>query len=137
MTADPGNSPFVPLPMRGSPPRPPPPSLQLVYVVYRPPEALEFPGVRGILPGPVFHAAGILLREDDEYLALGEVALPEENPEYVDRFGKALFPAFRHILTLPKGVILGRRDFPLGPTPTGAAPSEGTGEGSLSRKLDE
>ena len=122
MTADPGNAPFVPLPMHGSPPHRAARAIRLVYVVYRPPEALEFPGVQGTLPGPVFHAAGVLLREDEEHLALGEVAFPEENPEYVQRFGKALFPAFRHILTLPKSVILQRKDFPLGPPAPGEVP---------------
>ncbi len=131
MTQGGRDAPFVPLPMHGSgPSRGPPPAVRLVYVIYRPPEALEFPGVQGILPGPIFHAAGILLREDEEYLALGEVAFPEENPEYVQRFGRALFPAFRHILTLPKSALLGRKDFPLGGASPGDGPSESTEAGS-------
>jgi hypothetical protein len=137
MTADPGDAPFVPLPMHGSPSRPPSPPVHLVYLVYRAPEALEFPGVQGTLAGPVFHVAGVLLREDEEHLALGEVALAEENPEYADRFGKGLFPAFRHVLTLPKAAILRRRDFSVGPGPEGAALVQGDGPGEVGGKLDE
>ena len=105
-----GPSPFVPISMAGGPAPAEAIRPRVVYVKYRAPAPLEFPGVQGILPGPVFHVAGVLLREDDEFLALGEVAFAAENPEYARRFGKDMFPAFRHILTIPKASILERKD---------------------------
>ncbi len=108
--------PFVPLPMAGAPSPTAPPSgspLIVVYVRYRDPDPLEFAGVKGILAGPVFHAAGVLQREDDEFIALGEIARPGENPEYVARFGKDMFPAYRNVLTIPKVAIVERRDMPV------------------------
>ena len=112
--------PFVPLPMRsgevraatpdpsGGAARPP---LVVVYVRYRDPSALEFPDRPERLPGPVFHAAGILLREDEDHLALGEIAFGADNAEYAARYGRDLFPAYRNVLTLPKRSILERRDY--------------------------
>jgi hypothetical protein len=109
--------PFVPLPMRsdsteGTAPAPPPPprEVRVVYLRYRDPNPLEFPDRPERLPGPVFHAAGVLLREDDEYLALGEVAFSEENPPLAQRYGADLFPAYRNVLTVPKTAIVERRD---------------------------
>ncbi len=128
---EPGPVPFVPLPMhsggRGSAPGPGkegrPVEVQVVYVRYRDPNPLEFPDRPGKLAGPVFHAAGVLLREDDEFLALGEIAFSEENQPLVGRYGVDLFPAFRNVLTLPKASILERRDFRVAsdrvPTPSG------------------
>jgi hypothetical protein len=84
--------------------------VRVVYVRYRDPNPLEFPDRPERLPGPIFHAAGVLLREDDEFLALGEVAFAEENPPMVQRYGVDLFPAYRNILTIPKAVIVERRD---------------------------
>lgn len=109
---------FVPLPMAGEPQYASPPvfaagAIQVVYVRYRDPAPLEFPGVAGLMPGPIFHAAGVLLREDEEFLALGEVAFAEENGSFTQRFGSDLFPAYRHVLTIPKETILERRTFAL------------------------
>lgn len=111
-----GREPFVPLPIAGEPgtggssAEPPPvPPIEVVYVRYRDPDPLEFPGEPGRLAGPVFHAAGVLLREDAEHLALGEIAFAAENPAYVRRFGADLFPSYRHVLTIPKASILERR----------------------------
>lgn len=113
--------PFVPLPMRGegrgpgasAPPGSGPAEVRLVYVRYRDPSPLEFPDRPERLPGPVFHVAGVLLREDDEFLAVGEVAFAPENPQLAERYGGDLFPAYRNVLTIPKGAILERRDLPL------------------------
>ncbi len=107
---------FVPLPMAGDPagkdqPVGPSGPLRIVYIRYRDPAPLEFPGVSGMMAGPIFHAAGVLLREDDEFVALGEVAFGAENAAFCDRFGAGLFPAYRHILTIPKETILDRRTF--------------------------
>ena len=118
MTAGWGRDTLVPLPMAGDPTRTDAPRLaqgpiQIVYVRYRDPAPLEFPGVAGLMPGPVFHAAGVLLREDDAFLALGEVAFGEENGPFTQRFGPDLFPAYRHVLTIPKETILDRRTFRL------------------------
>ncbi len=108
--------PFVPLPMRevrregaGDSPSPPP-TVRVVYVRYRDPTPLEFPDRPERLPGPVFHAAGILLREDEEFLALGEVAWAEENSPLASRYGADLFPAYRNVLTITKAAILERRE---------------------------
>ena len=119
MTEEEGRGPFVPLPLArpaGTPAAPEAarlPPVELVYVRYRDPQPLEFPGTIGMLPGPVFHAGGVLLREDEEFLALGEVAFATENEPYVRRFGVDLFPSYRHILTIPKASILERRSFPI------------------------
>ncbi len=112
--------PFVPLPMHsdaegnrapGVPGAEPSHGLRVVYVRYRDPNPLEFPDRPEKLPGPIFHAAGVLLREDEEFLALGEIALAEENPLLVQRYGVDLFPAYRNVLTIPKATIVQRRDF--------------------------
>jgi hypothetical protein len=86
------------------------PKVRVVYVRYRDPNPLEFPDRPERLPGPIFHAAGVVLREDDEFLALGEIAFAEENPPMVQRYGPDLFPAYRNILTIPKATIVERRD---------------------------
>ena len=90
---------------------PNPPEIRVVYVRYRDPTPLEFPDRPERLPGPVFHVAGILLREDDEFLALGEVAWSGENEVLASQYGRDLFPAYRNILTIPKATIQERRDF--------------------------
>ncbi len=116
MSDPPERRPFVPLPMAGNSSvksAEPTTPLTVVYVSYRDPDPLEFAGTKGLLPGPIFHAAGVLLREDAEFLALGEIARPAENPEYVARFGKDMFPAYRNVLTIPKVAIVARRDLPI------------------------
>jgi hypothetical protein len=119
---DPADDPFVPLPM--VPPRDPPSSrgveprdrdVVMVYVRYRDPTPLEFPGRSERLPGPIFHAAGVLVREDDRFLALGEIAFADENSALVQRYGVDLFPAYRNILTIPKDAIVERRDTVVSP----------------------
>ncbi len=116
---------LVPLPMVGDPTRADDSPLArgpllIVYVRYRDPAPLEFPGVAGLMPGPIFHAAGVLLREDEGFLALGEVAFGEENGPFTLRFGADLFPAYRHVLTIPKETILDRRTFQVEGAPPGA-----------------
>lgn len=114
--------PFVPLPMAGdapaSAPGPTPPTgsgpLRVAYVRYRDPTPLEFPDRPERMAGPIFHAAGVVLREDDEFLALGEVALAAENPDLARRYGADLFPAYRNVLTVPKAAIVERRDLEVG-----------------------
>ena len=110
--------PFLPLPMALGPSgrSPPDPSserrreIRVEYVRYRDPTPLEFPDRPERLPGPVFHVAGVLLREDEEFLALGEVAFGEENTSLAGRFGPDLFPAYRNVLTIPKSSIEERRE---------------------------
>jgi hypothetical protein len=87
-----------------------PREVRVVYVRYHDPNPLEFPDRPERLPGPIFHAAGVLLREDDEFLALGEIAFAEENEPLVGRYGADLFPAYRNVLTVPKATIVERRD---------------------------
>lgn len=114
---EPPRVPFTPLPMQGDATRTTAPAapaarpeVRVVYVRYRDPNPLEFPDRPERLPGPVFHAAGVLLREDEEFVALGEVAFADENVPLETRYGADLFPAYRHILTVPKASILERRD---------------------------
>ena len=105
--------PFVPLPMQGAPAGPgaAPRELRVVYLRYRDPNPLMFPERPERLPGPVFHAAGVLLREDDEFLAIGEIAFSDENAPLAGRYGPDLFPAYRNTLTVPKAAVVERRDF--------------------------
>lgn len=114
--------PFLPLPMAGEsvptrPPGQPRPEVRMVYLRYRDPKPLEFPDRPERLGGPVFHAAGVLLREDDDFLALGEVAFAEENELLARRYGADLFPAYRNVLTVPKAAIVERRDVVVRPGP--------------------
>ncbi len=118
--------PFVPLPMAGEGPPTGKGSaalgeVRVVYLKYRDPKPLEFPDRPGLMGGPIFHAGGVLLREDDEFLALGEVAFADENDLLARRYGADLFPAYRNILTVPKAAIVERRDFVVrpGPGPSG------------------
>ena len=133
--------PFVPLPMSsgptvGSPDEGParaPREIRVVYVRYRDPTPLEFPDRPERLPGPVFHAAGVLLREDDEFLALGEVALSEENAPLAGQYGRDLFPAYRNVLTIPKPAIQERRELTVrsaGDLRPGAGPGPGSTGGT-------
>jgi hypothetical protein len=88
----------------------PPKEVRVVYLKYRDPSPLEFPDRPERLPGPVFHAAGVLLREDDEFLALGELAFADENGPLAQRYGHDLFPAYRNVLSVPKSSVIERRD---------------------------
>lgn len=116
---EPGKEPFVPLPMHsgtGAAHSDPsagavPKEIRVVYLRYRDPNPIEFPDRPGRLAGPIFHAAGVLLREDEQFLALGEIAFRDENPAFAGRYGADLFPAYRNVLTVPKAMILERRDF--------------------------
>ncbi len=128
---------FVPLPMaattaRGGPEPAvgPPPVLTVVYVRYRDPKPLEFPDRPEKLGGPIFHAAGVRLREDETFLALGEVAFAEENEPLVRRYGRDLFPAYRNILTIPKAALVERIDLELPARPGVARGVGDAGTGS-------
>ncbi len=111
--------PLSPLPMHPAGPAEPseprtetaPKEVRVTYIRYRDPNALEFPERATRLTGPVFHAAGVLLREDERFLALGEVAFGEENIPLAGRYGADMFPAYRNVLTVPKESVLERRDF--------------------------
>lgn len=139
MTDEPEPTPFLPLPVLGRSPvaadpgsgAAPPGPIDVVYVSYRDPQPLEFPGTAGLLPGPVFHAAGVLLREDDAFLALGEVAFARENAPYVGKYGADLFPAYRHVLTIPKACVLERRTIRLDPQTGRRSEKGGTGGGPI------
>ncbi len=126
---------FLPLPMHSGDPTAPgdraptrsPVKIRVVYVRYRDPNPLEFPDRPEKLAGPLFHAAGVLLREDDEFLALGEIAFAEENRPLAQRYGADLFPAYRNVLTIPKAAIIARWNF--------SEPSEDRGSPSPDRDL--
>ena len=102
---------IVPPPVQGEgPPAPPSRPVRVVYLRYRDPSSLEFPERPGPLTGPIFHAAGVLLREDEQFLALGEIAYAQENEPLAHRYGGDLFPAYRNILTIPQASIVERHD---------------------------
>lgn len=58
----------------------------------------------------VFSAAGILIREDDELLVIGETASGEDNAKMAERYGKDMFPAYRNVTPIRKSDIISRKD---------------------------
>ncbi len=142
MTEEP-RTPFVPLPMSspggtGTDERPDGlggTEVRVVYLRYRDPTPLEFPDRPERLPGPVFHAAGILLREDEEFVAIGEVAFAEENAPLAARYGRDLFPAYRNVLTVPKAAILERHELSIR-TGSGSAGAPRSGPPILDERKD-
>lgn len=58
-----------------------------------------------------FRVAGLIIREDEEFLLLGESAVLQDNPSVGDRVGKDLFPSYRNVLPVRKKDIIERIDF--------------------------
>lgn len=54
----------------------------------------------------VFQVAGIVVREDDEYLVLGEVARISDNSGFAAKHGSDMFPAYRNVLPIRKSDIV-------------------------------
>ncbi|MEM3851977.1 MAG: hypothetical protein QXP70_03155 [Methanomassiliicoccales archaeon] len=59
----------------------------------------------------IFAVAGIVLREDEDFLLIGEKASAEDNPKLASRFGQDMFPAYRNIIAVRKKDIISRQDF--------------------------
>ncbi len=87
--------------------------LKIVYVRYSDPMPFsEDPGKRldSRFHRMIFSAAGLLIREDEETLFLGERAVIEDNGKVAERYGRDMFPAYRNILPIRKEDILERKD---------------------------
>ena len=57
----------------------------------------------------VLRHSGILIREDDELIIIGEVQSSEDNPE-LDDWGVE-FPRYRHLTLIHKSQVIYRKDF--------------------------
>ncbi len=87
--------------------------MKVVYIKYSDPRPFkEDPAER--LPTHfhriVFNVAGLLIREDDELIFLGERAVEEDNSKVAERYGRDMFPAYRNVLPIRKSDIIERRD---------------------------
>ncbi len=58
----------------------------------------------------VFQTAGLLIREDDELVFIGEKAAEDDNTKLAERYGRDMFPAYRNVLPIRKSDIIERRD---------------------------
>lgn len=54
----------------------------------------------------VFQVAGIIVREDDEYLVLGEIASLSDNGAFAAKFGSDMFPAYRNVVPIRKSDVV-------------------------------
>ncbi len=53
----------------------------------------------------------MLIREDDDFLFLGERALLKDNAKLAERYGADMFPAYRNVIPVRKVDIMERIDF--------------------------
>lgn len=53
----------------------------------------------------------MLIREDDDFLFLGERALLKDNARLAERYGADMFPAYRNVIPVRKADIMERIDF--------------------------
>ena len=58
----------------------------------------------------VFSAAGLLIREDDELIVIGERASVEDNEKAAEKYGRDMLPAYRNITPIRKSDIISRKD---------------------------
>lgn len=58
----------------------------------------------------VFNVAGLLIREDDDIVFIGELASSQDNEKIAERYGKDMFPAYRNVVPVRKSDIIERRD---------------------------
>lgn len=87
--------------------------MKIVYIKYADPKPFnEDPAEK--LPTHfhriIFNVAGILIREDEDLLFIGERAVEEDNRKVADRYGKDMFPAYRNVLPVRKSDIIERKD---------------------------
>jgi len=88
--------------------------LKLCYLKYSDPKPFRSePGKNLLVPEMriTFRVAGLIIREDEEFLLLGESAVLQDNPSVGDRVGKDLFPSYRNVLPVRKKDIIERIDF--------------------------
>lgn len=87
--------------------------MKVVYVKYADPKPFtEDPAEK--LPTHfhriVFNVAGLLIREDEEILFIGERAVEGDNRKVAERYGKDMFPAYRNVVPIRKSDIIERKD---------------------------
>ena len=90
--------------------------MKVVYIKYSDPKPFnEDPAEK--LPTHfhriIFSVAGILIREDEELVFIGERAAGEDNAKVAERYGRDMFPAYRNVLPIRKSDIIERRDIEL------------------------
>ncbi|MCL5253616.1 MAG: hypothetical protein M1351_05970 [Candidatus Thermoplasmatota archaeon] len=88
--------------------------MKIVYVKYSDPKPFSPHGGRGAdatAYRAVFRTGGVIVREDDDVLLIGEQAAKEDNGAIAERFGSDMFPAYRNILPIRKEDIIERIDF--------------------------
>jgi len=89
--------------------------LKIVYVKYVDPMGWHKPDMKFYeedLEYAVLHVqrvAGILIKEDEEKIVLGEVSLAEDNPKLAE-FGVE-YPHYRYICIIAKTNIIERKEF--------------------------
>jgi hypothetical protein len=84
---------------------------KITYVKYR--DAAPFTHAAGSEVRMVFRTAGMVIKEDNEFLVMGEVCTKEDNEQAAVNFGSDMFPAYRSVLPIRKEDIVERRDFEL------------------------
>lgn|GEM_PF-2873727 len=88
--------------------------MKVCYIRYSDPMPFRPDGRQGIQADEfraVFRTAGMLIREDDEYLFLGERAVLDDNIRLAERYGADMFPAYRNVIPVRKIDIMDRIDF--------------------------
>jgi hypothetical protein len=88
--------------------------VKVVYVRYSDPKPFSPHGEGGVgaaVYRAVFRAGGVVVREDDDVLFLGEEAVRDDNGAIAERFGSDMFPAYRNIVPIRKEDIIERIDF--------------------------
>lgn len=83
--------------------------MRISYVKYREQRSLA-PQGSSVSYEAVFRAAGIVVREEEEILFLGEIATREDNVDLLHRFGADMLPAYRNVLPIRKEDIIERQD---------------------------
>ncbi|MEM3670588.1 MAG: hypothetical protein QW767_02465 [Thermoprotei archaeon] len=104
--------------------------MRLAYVRYADPKPFtERPGEQLTLESHrvVFQAAGIVIKEDGEYLVLGEVADIGDNRSLAEKYGADMFPSYRNVVPIRKVDILELREVELEEKTAGREHSEETG----------
>lgn len=84
---------------------------RITYVKYR--DVASFSRGQGKEVRTVFRTAGMVIREDNEFLVMGEVCTKEDNEQAAVNFGSDMFPAYRSVVPIRKEDIVERRDFEL------------------------
>jgi len=91
--------------------------MKILYIKYRDPMLFNKPTDNiydedlDQLKPAIIRDAGILIKEDDERILLGEVHVAEDNPE-LDEWG-IRHPYYRNVRVIHKSQVIERREFQL------------------------